>query len=102
MSQSLYSGHACITATSGSPSGGPNGGVLLYTAVASVLAYHHRLPMPLEYFVYLPVGLMHFACNCREFWTMLNLYALPGVQQGFRHELATNYAFLIHLKQRKL
>ena len=25
-----------------------------------------------------------------------------GVQQGFRHELATNYAFLINLKTKKV
>ena len=67
-----------------------------------VLAYYHRLPMPLEYFVYLLVGLMHVVCNCREFWTMRNLHALLGVQQGFRHELATNYAFLINLKTKKV
>ena len=29
---------------------------------------------------------------------MRNLHALLGVQQGVRHELATNYAFLINLK----
>ena len=33
---------------------------------------------------------------------MFNLYALLGVQQGFRHELATNYAFLINLKTKKV
>ena len=58
--------------------------------------------MPLEYFVYLLVGLMHVVCNCREFWTMRNFHALLGVQQGFRHELATNYAFLINLKTKKV
>ena len=58
--------------------------------------------MPLEYFVYLLVGLMHVVCNCREFWTMFNFHALPGVQQGFRHELATNYAFLINSKTKKV
>ena len=57
--------------------------------------------MPLEYFVYLLVGLMH-VCNCREFWTMRNSHALLGVQQGFRHELTTNYAFLINLKTKKV
>ena len=73
----------------------------MYNAMASVLAYYHRLQMPLEYFVYLLVGLMHVVCNSREFWTMRNLHALLGVQQGFRHELATNYAFLINLKTKK-
>ena len=58
--------------------------------------------MPLEYYVYLLVGLMHVVCNCREFWTMFNFHALLGVQQGFRHELATNYAFLINLKTKKV
>ena len=57
--------------------------------------------MPLEYYVYLLVGLMH-VCNCREFWIMFNFHALLGVQQGFRHELATNYAFLINLKTKKV
>ena len=33
---------------------------------------------------------------------MRNLHALLGVQQGFRHELATNYAFLINLKTKKV
>ena len=33
---------------------------------------------------------------------MRNLHALLGVQQGFRHELATNYAFLINLKTKKI
>ena len=70
--------------------------------MASVLAYCHRLPVPLEHFVYLLVGLMHVVCNCREFWIMRNLLALMGVQQGFRHELATNYAFLINLKTKKV
>ena len=54
--------------------------------------------MPLEHFAYLLVGLMHVVCNCREFWIMRNLHALLGVQQEFRHELTTNYAFLINLK----
>ena len=69
--------------------------------MASVLAYCHRLTMPLEHFVYLLVGLMPVVCNCREFWIMRNLHALLGVQQGFRHELATNYAFLINLKNKE-
>ena len=76
--------------------------IYMYNAMTSVLAYCHRLPMPLEYFVYLLVGLMHVVCNCREFWTMRNLHTLLGVQQGFRHELATNYAFLINLKTKKV
>ena len=58
--------------------------------------------MPLDYFVYLLVSLMHVVCNCREFRTMRNLHALLGVQQGFRHELATNYAFLINLETKKI
>ena len=58
--------------------------------------------MPLEHFVYLLVCLMPVVCNCREFWIMRNLHALLGVQQGFRHELATNYAFLINLKTKKV
>ena len=74
----------------------------MYIAMASALAYCQRLPMPLEHFVYLLVGLMHFVCNCREFWVMRNLHALLGVQQGFRLELATNYAFLINLKTKKV
>ena len=32
---------------------------------------------------------------------MRNLHALLGVQQRFRHELATNYAFLINLKNKE-
>ena len=77
--------------------------IYMYNDIASVLAYCHRLPVPLEHFVYLLVGLMHVVCiNCREFWIMRNLLALLGVQQGFRHELATNYAFLINLKTKKV
>ena len=74
----------------------------MYDAMSSVLAYYHRLIMRLGYFVYLLVGLMHALCKCREFWIMRNLHALLGVQQGFRHELATNYAFLINLKTKKV
>ena len=33
---------------------------------------------------------------------MRNLHALLGVQQGFRHELPTNHAFLINLKTKKV
>ena len=33
---------------------------------------------------------------------MNNLHAPLSVQQGFRHELATNYAFLINLKTKKV
>ena len=58
--------------------------------------------MPLENFVYLFVGLMHVVCSCREFWTMRNFHALLGVQQRLRHELATNYAFIINLKTKKV
>ena len=58
--------------------------------------------MPLEYFVYLLVGLMHVVFNCREFWTLRNWHALLDVQQGFCHELATNYAFLINLKTKEV
>ena len=76
--------------------------IYMYNAMASVLAYYHRFPMPLEYFVYLFVGLMHVVCNCREFRTMHNLHALLGVQQRFRHELVTNYAFIINLKTKKV
>ena len=56
--------------------------------------------MPLEYFAYLLVGLMYVVC--REFWTMRNLHVLLDVQQGFQHELATNYPFLINLKTKKV
>ena len=58
--------------------------------------------MPLYHFVYLLVGLMHVVCNCVELWIMCNLHALLGVQQGTRHELATNSAFLINLKTKKV
>ena len=58
--------------------------------------------MPLEHFVNLLVGLMHVVCNCREFWIMCKLHALLCVQQGFRHELETNYAFLINLETKKV
>ena len=60
--------------------------------------------MPLEYFVHLLVGLqlIHVIYNYEKNWTMRNLHALLGAQQGFRHESATNYAFLINLKQIKL
>ena len=75
--------------------------IYMHNAMASVLAYYHRLQMPLEYFAYLLVGLMHVVCNCRESCTMCNLHALLGGQQGFRHELATNYAYLINLKTKK-
>ena len=54
--------------------------IYMYNVMASVLAYHHRLPMPLEYFVYLLVGLMPVVCNCGELWTMRNFHALLGVQ----------------------
>ena len=63
--------------------------------MASVLVYFHRLPMPLEYFVHLFVGLIHVIYNYEFFWTMRTMHTLLGAQQGFRHELATNYAFLI-------
>ena len=33
---------------------------------------------------------------------MCNFHALLCVQQGFRHELATNYAFFINLKTKKV
>ena len=33
---------------------------------------------------------------------MRNLHALLGVQQRFRHELATNYVFIINLKTKKV
>ena len=33
---------------------------------------------------------------------MRNLHVLLSVQQGFRHELATNYAFLINLRTKKV
>ena len=58
--------------------------------------------MSLEYFVYLFVGWMHVVCNCREFWNMRNLHTLLDAQQRFRHELATNYVFLIKLKTKKV
>ena len=58
---------------------------------------------PWSHFVYLLVDLMHVVCNkCREVWNKRNFHALLGVQQGFRHELATNYAFLINLKTKKV
>ena len=52
--------------------------IYMYNALASVLAYWHKLPMYMEHFVYLLVGLMHVVCNCREFWIMRNLHALLG------------------------
>ena len=58
--------------------------------------------MPLEYFVHLLVGLIHVIYNYEKNWTMRNLHTLLGAQQGFRHESATNYAFLINLKTNKV
>ena len=58
--------------------------------------------MPLEYFVHLLVGLIHVIYNYDKVWTMRNLHTLLGAQQGFRHELATKYAFLIHSKTKKV
>ena len=69
--------------------------------MVSVLAYCHRFPMPLEYFVHLLVGLIHVIYNYEKIRTMRNLHTLLGAQQGFRHELATKYAFLIHSKTKK-
>ena len=64
--------------------------------MVSVLAYCHRFPMPLEYFVHLLVCLIHVIYNYDKILTMRNLHTLLGAQQGFQHELATKYAFLIH------
>ena len=58
--------------------------------------------MPLEYFVHLLVGLIHVIYNYENIWTMRNLHTLLGAQQGFRHELATKYAFLINSKTKKV
>ena len=74
----------------------------IYMYMAYVLAYNHRLPMLLEYFVNLLVGFIHVVCNCMEFWTMRNLHTLLGAQRGFRHELATKYACIINLKTKKV
>ena len=73
----------------------------MYHFMASVFAYCHRLPTPLEYFVDLLVGLIHVIYNYEKNWTMRNLHTLLGAQQGLRHELATNYAFLINSKTKK-
>ena len=58
--------------------------------------------MPLEYFVHMLVGLIHVIYNYDKNWTMRNLHTLLGAQQGFRHELETNYAFLINSKSKKV
>ena len=76
--------------------------IYMYNAMESVLAYCHRLPVPLEYFVHLLVGLIHVIYNYEKKWTMHNLHTLLGAQQGFRHELATKYAFLINSKTKKV
>ena len=76
--------------------------IYMYHFMESVLAYCHRLPTSLEYFVHLLVGLMHVTYNSEKNWTMRNLHTLLCAQQGFRHELATNYAFLINLKTTKV
>ena len=61
--------------------------IYVYNVMASILSYCHRLPVPLVYFVYLLVGLIVCIENlCWDFWTMCNLHALLGAQQGFRHE----------------
>ena len=65
----------------------------------SVLAY--CLPMPLEYFVHLLVGLIHVIYNNEKIWTFF-LHTLLGAQQGFRHELATKYSFLMNSKTKKV
>ena len=38
--------------------------IYMYNAMASVLAYYHRLPMPLGYFVYLLVFGLCVICMC--------------------------------------
>ena len=76
--------------------------IYMYNVMVSVLAYCHRFPMPLEYFVHLVVGLIHVIYNNDNIWTMCNLHTQLGAQQGFRHELATKYAFLIHSKTKKV
>ena len=58
--------------------------------------------MPLEYFVHLLVGLIHVIYNYDTIWTRCNLHTPLGDQQGFRHELATKYAFLVHSKTKKV
>ena len=68
----------------------------MYNVMASVLAYCHRFPMPLEYFVHLLEGLIHVIYNYDKIWSMRNLHTLLDAQQGFRHKLATKYALLIH------
>ena len=67
--------------------------IYMYNAMTSVLAYYHRLPMPLEYFLYLLVGLMHAVCNCMEFWTMRNLHALNWV---FSRDFDMNWQPTMH------
>ena len=74
----------------------------MYNVMAYVLAYCHRLPMPLEYFVHLLVGLIHVINNYEKIWTMYNLHTLLGAQQGFRHGLTTKYSFLINSKTKKV
>ena len=58
--------------------------------------------MPLEYSVHLLVGLIHVIYNYDKIWTVRNLHTLLGAHQGFRHELATKYAFLINSKAKKV
>ena len=76
--------------------------IYMYNAMASALSYCHRLSMPLEYFVHLLVGLIVCNENLRwDFCTMRNFHTLLGTHQGFPHELATEYAFLINLNTKK-
>ena len=48
------------------------------------------------------LGLIHVIYNHEKNWTMHNVHTLLGAQQGFRHELATKYAFLINSKTMKV
>ena len=74
----------------------------MYDVMASGLAYCHRLPMSLEYFAHLRVGLLHAIYNYEKNSTMPNLHTLLGAQQGFRHELVPSMHFSLIQKQRKL
>ena len=72
----------------------------MYNVMASVLAYYHRLLMPLLCSSDRRLDARNL--QLWQIWTMRNLHTLLGAQQTFRHELATKYAFLINSKTKKV
>ena len=60
-----------------------DGGVVIFCVG---LGLHHKFGRRTQ--------LMHAPRVSSVIRTMRNLHTLLGAQQGFRHELATNYAFL--------